>query len=325
MRIGVMYDGFSPLPEAMDLVHRADGVGVDSVWIAEHILFRDAFGPAAVFLARTNRISVVPTAVSPYLRNPGLIGMSLATLAELAPDRVRAVLATGQPDDLNALGVQPSRPLRTMEEALSVVRRVLSGDPLDHEGEIFGMKERALTFPPSPSVPLYLAGVGPKMLRLAGGNADGALLSGGCSPAYIRWGAERMREGESRTGRAPRTAAVGSVIVAALSSSRTSAYDAVRRTLAFILRGAHHERNRELAGTKIDREALADAVSRADWDRAEDMITDDVIRKHAVAGDESEFRERLAEFSEAGLDDAVLLLKGSPDDHLRALDVIAGM
>ena len=46
MRVGVMYDGFSSLPGIMDFVRRADDLGLDSVWIAEHIPFRDAFGPA---------------------------------------------------------------------------------------------------------------------------------------------------------------------------------------------------------------------------------------------------------------------------------------
>lgn len=325
MRIGIMYDGFSPLSEAIDFVQQADTVGIDSVWIAEHILFRDVFSSAATFLAKTDRITIVPTAVSPYLRNPGLIGMTLASLAELAPNRVKAVLATGQPDDLKALGVKLSRPLRTMEEALFVVRGVLAGDFHSHEGEIFSIKERMLSFTPSPSIPLYLAGVGPKMLRLAGKNADGALLSGGCSPAYIRWGAERVKEGKSQAGGSSQKVVIGSVIVAALSSRRVSAYDAVRRPLAFILRGAHHDRNRELAGTALNRETLAEAVSCSDWKRAEGMITDDVVRRHSVAGDELEFQDRLVEFSEAGLNDAVLLLKGSPKEHLRALDIIARM
>ena len=325
MRIGIMYDGFSPLSETIDFVQQADMVGIDSVWIAEHILFRDAFSSAATLLSKTNRITIVPTAVSPYLRNPGLIGMTLASLAEFAPNRVKAVLATGQPDDLNALGIELSRPLRTMEEALLVVQGVLSGGFLSHEGEIFSIKERMLSFAPSSPIPLYLAGVGPKMLRLAGKNADGALLSGGCSPAYIRWGAERVKEGKSQTVDSSQQIVIGSVIVAALSSRRISAYDAVRRPLAFILRGTHHDRNRELAGTVIDREALADAVSCSDWKRAEGMITDDVVRRHSVAGDELEFQDRLIEFSEAGLNDAILLLKGSPKEHLRALDIIAGM
>ena len=148
MRVGVMYDGFSPLPGIMDFVRRADDLGLDSVWIAEHIPFRDAFGPAMAFLGETRRIAVVPTAVSPYVRNPAMIAMSLATLAEFAPGRVRVVLGTGQPDDLRAIGVEPARPLRTMKEALSIVRKALAGDSLAHEGEVFRMEDRRLDFPP---------------------------------------------------------------------------------------------------------------------------------------------------------------------------------
>lgn len=326
MRIGLMYDGFSPFPAALGLIRKADELGLDSVWIAEHILYRDALTPAMAVLGETRRLAVVPTAVSPYARHPVLIAMTLATLAERAPGRVRAVLGTGQPDDLEAIGLEPVRPLRTMKEALRVVRSALAGEAgLGHPGAARGVKERRLDFPPVSPVPLYLAAVGPGMLRLAGKDADGALFSGGCSPAYVRWGVESVREGAREAGKRPEETMIASVVAASLSSDREAAYRVVRRTLAFILRGPHHARSLELSGARLDREALADAVARGDWARAEGLIGDEVIRSHSVSGDEGEFRERLAEFSAAGLDVAVLLLQGSPGDRMRALEAAARM
>ncbi|MFQ5914302.1 MAG: LLM class flavin-dependent oxidoreductase [Nitrospinota bacterium] len=323
MRVGIMYDGFSPFPGAIDLVRRADDLGLDSLWIAEHLLYRDAFGPAMAFLGETRHIAVVPTAVSPYARNPVLIAMGLATLAERGPGRVRAVLATGQPDDLKAVGLNPTRPLETMKEALGAVRSALAGEPLKHRGRDFPVRDRRLGFAPPAPIPLYLAAMGPRMSRLAGNHADGALFSGGSSPAYIRWGAESVAQGARDAGRDPKEAAIASVIVGSMSSERETAYRAVRRTLAFILRGPHHDRNRELAGTKLDRQALAEAVSQGDWARAEGLIDDEVVRNHSVSGDAREFLGRLAEFAEAGLDVAVLLLQGAPEDRMRAVEAAA--
>ncbi len=325
MRIGVMYDGFSPFPGATGLVRRADELGLDSVWIAEHVPYRDSPGPAMAFLGETRNIAVVPTALSPYTRNPVLIAMALATLAERGPGRVRGVLGTGQPDDLEAIGVKPARPLQTMKEALQVVRSALSGETLDHRGKVFQAINRRLDFHPVEGVPLYLAAVGPKMLRLAGTHADGAVFSGGCSPAYIRWGSESVAQGAREAGKDPEKSTIASVIVASMSSERETAYRTVRRTLAFILRGPHHNRNRELAGTDLDRKALAQAVSQGDWARAEGLIDDDVVRNHSVAGEEGEFKERLAKFAEAGVDVGVLLLKGSPQDRMRAVETVARM
>lgn len=335
MRIGLMYDGFSPFPAALGLIRKADELGLDSVWIAEHIPYRDALTPAMAVLGETRSLAVVPTAVSPYARHPVLIAMTLATLAERAPGRVRAVLGTGQPDDLEAIGLEPVRPLQTMKEALRVVRSALAGEaglgrpgaarPRIQSSGARGGKERRLDFPPASPVPLYLAAVGPGMLRLAGKDADGALFSGGCSPAYVRWGAESVREGAREAGKRPEETTIASVVAASLSPDRKAAYRAVRRTLAFILRGPHHARSLELSGARLDREALADAVARGDWAHAEDLISEEVIRKHSVSGDEGEFRERLAEFSAVGLDVAVLLLQGSPGDRMRALEAAARM
>ena len=80
----------------------------------------------------------------------------------------------------------------------------------------------------------------------------------------------------------------------------------MRRRLAHVLRGGHHARNLELAGTKLDQSALAHAFAREDWGRVEALITDDVVRRHCASGTPRGALAALADYRAAGLDEIVI-------------------
>ena len=86
-RLGIMFDGFDATAEMIETVRRAEDAGADSVWIAEHMGYREAVACAAAFAATTSRIRLIPTANSPYMWHPVPTAMSLATLAELEGGR----------------------------------------------------------------------------------------------------------------------------------------------------------------------------------------------------------------------------------------------
>jgi 5,10-methylenetetrahydromethanopterin reductase len=76
--------------------------------------------------------------------------------------------------------------------------------------------------------------------------------------------------------------------------------------LAILLQGSHHARNLELGGSVLDQSAVDDAVQSEDWVRAEALITDEIVRRHAASGQPEQVRRRLAAFQTAGLDEIVL-------------------
>src|SRR5438270_783902 len=95
VRIGVSFDGFAPTREAIALAERAVAAGAKSLWMAEHLGYREAITSCMAFAMKAPGTVLVPTAVSPYLWHPMPTAMAMATLEEVAPGCVAIAVGTG--------------------------------------------------------------------------------------------------------------------------------------------------------------------------------------------------------------------------------------
>ena len=99
-------------------------------------------------------------------------------------------------------GQRYERPVRAMQEFVTILRGILSGDAVTFEGEVFSVSNFQLQMqPPERPVRIYMAAIGPQMTRLAGELADGIL--GYCySVEYLRDVVlPNLRVGAERAGR----------------------------------------------------------------------------------------------------------------------------
>ncbi|WP_322514130.1 LLM class flavin-dependent oxidoreductase [Rhodopseudomonas palustris] len=283
-----------------DKVAAGEAGGADTIWIANHLFLRDPAVLGALTLSETRRLKVALMAVSPLTQHPVQIAMAATTLAERFPGRVKLCLGVGAPADLAAIGVDGARPLRAMREALLLVRALLSGETVTFQGETFRTDRRRLAAAGA-DIPIVLAASGPQMLELAGTEADGVLISAGASVPFVAQTLQSVARGAK--GREIRTSGL---VYASVDDDERHANDRLRRILAILLRGAHHKTNLGLAGTTLDQQALNDAVLAEDWSRAEAMIGDDIVARHAASGTPEQLRRRLAEYHASGLDEIVI-------------------
>jgi 5,10-methylenetetrahydromethanopterin reductase len=168
------------------------------------------------------------------------------------------------------------------------------------EGETFRVSGRRLATG-ARAVPIVLAASGPRMLELAGAVGDGVLISAGTSVEFVKWTLEQVHRGAN--GRPVRAHAL---VYAAVDADERRAHDRLRRVLAILLRGAHHAPNLASAGSVLDQAELNRAMTAEDWARAETLITDDIVRRHAASGCPEQVRARFAEYHAAGLDEIVI-------------------
>lgn len=285
----------------------ADAAGAANLWIASHLFQREPIAVAAAALAGTRRVGAALMAMSPYSVHPVYAAMAAATLDEYFPGRVQLCLGVGAPRDLEAAGIEAKQPIGTLREAIEIARTLLAGETIDFAGQRFSIKGRRLATGPRP-LPIALAASGPQMLELAGAAADGVLISAATSPAFIRWCLDLVQRGEAKSGRTVRKIAL---VYAAVAEDERAAHDRLRRTLAFILRGPHHARNLELAGTILDQQALAAAFAQEDWATVDRLVGDDVLRRHTASGTPEQVRNAFARYREVGLDEIVIAGTGS--------------
>ena len=140
------------------------------------------------------------------------------------------------------------------------------------------------------------------MLELAGAAADGVLLSAATSPMFLRWTLELVRKGEEKAGRTIKKSAL---VYVATDDNATAAHDRLRRTLGFILRGQHHARNLEMAGTSLDQAALAAAYAKEDWSSVAALVNDDVVIRHSASGTAAQVARALQDYETVGLNEIV--------------------
>jgi alkanesulfonate monooxygenase SsuD/methylene tetrahydromethanopterin reductase-like flavin-dependent oxidoreductase (luciferase family) len=205
------------LETALQRVELAERLGYESAYVT-HIAGRDSITCLMAYASRSERLKL-GTGVTPiYSRTPAVMGQSFATLDEFSGGRAIAGLGVSHRPVVEAwYGQQIDKPLREMREYAEILRAIFRGeDP--PQGEKFRTAFRLMGLEPRPDIPIYLAGLSPGMLRLAGEIADGVVLWL-CNPDYIREVVvPTVAEGRAKAGEP----AEGFDIVAAVPSAVTS-------------------------------------------------------------------------------------------------------
>jgi probable F420-dependent oxidoreductase len=166
-----------PLADHADLVRALPGFGYTDAWSSE-VAGSDAFTPLALASQWQPSLRLGTAIVPVYTRGPALIAMSAATLASLAPGRFVLGLGASSPAivrDWNGLAFD--EPYRRTRDVLRFVKAALAGERVDGAFDTFEVHRFKLENPPATPPPVLLAALRPQMLRLAGREADGAILN----------------------------------------------------------------------------------------------------------------------------------------------------
>jgi 5,10-methylenetetrahydromethanopterin reductase len=191
MNVGMCFDRSLPAPFVVEVAEALEAGGVGQLWVIEDCFYTAAISLAATALARTEVLTVGIGILPAVARNPAVTAMEIATLAQLAPGRLLAGIGHGIQEWMGQMGARTSSPLTTLDEAITIVRRLLHGETVTFEGSVFSMNDVTLVAPPDEPPPV-LAGVrGPRSLALAGRVADGVVLAEGAGPTYVRDAIER--------------------------------------------------------------------------------------------------------------------------------------
>jgi 5,10-methylenetetrahydromethanopterin reductase len=292
--LGISMDGRAPLSSIAAQAQAAEAGGATTLWLACHLFLRDPVTTAALALGATKRIKIALMAMSPYSTHPVYIAMAAASLDELYPGRVILCLGAGAPADLKAAGIDSPRPLVAIGETVKICRQLFAGEMADFQGQMFKVAGRRLANGGRP-IPIILAASRPNMLKLAGRQSDGVLISAATSPAFVKACLDQVGTGHK----------------AGIVVTRLGAADPIRRPIGFVLRGAHHAENIRLGGARLDQQALAAAYAAENWSAVDRLVSDDVVRRHAACGSPPEIRAKLEEYRAIGLDEIVL---GGLDD-----------
>jgi F420-dependent oxidoreductase-like protein len=181
-------------------------LGVDSAWGGETWGF-DAFTPVAYFAGKTERITLGCAIAQVGARSPAALAMTALSMASMTNDRFVLGLGTSGPQVIEGWhGVPFNPPVTRLRETIEILRLATSGERVAYEGEVYqlpipGGEGRALRVgAPTRDVPIYLATLGPRSLRMTGELADGWIASS-FMPDHAAVFLDHIREGAEAAGR----------------------------------------------------------------------------------------------------------------------------
>ena len=279
------------LAEHEPLLRRADELGYDDLWSGEATGY-DGFTPLALASAWTERVRLGTGVVNPYTRGPALMAQSAAALADAS--RGRFVLGIGASSDRIVErwnGIPFEKPLSRVREAVQALRPVFAGER--------GNGGFKLEVPPAQPIPIYVAALRGRMLRLAGEIGDGAWvnflpLSG------VEQVVAKVREGEAAAGRQP-----GSVDIVCRFFNVPAPPDEGLAFVRFMFAAyatvpVYAEYFRWL-GFSDEIDPMVEAWEGGDRQRAVELVPEDLARDVFVFGGPDEQRERLAAYADKGI------------------------
>lgn len=158
---------------------RAEELGYSALLMPDHVIPQLSPHPAlAAAAAATSRLRVGVHVFDNDYRNPVLLAREAATLDVLSNGRVELGIGAGwMVSDYRQLGIaydEPKVRIDRMVEAIPIVKRLLAGEQVDHDGAHYRIRGARIGVTPvqRPHPPLVIGGGGPRMMRIAAREAD---------------------------------------------------------------------------------------------------------------------------------------------------------
>ena len=343
MRYGVV---LVPGPATPEVAKEAERLGLSSVWVYDSPLaMPDPFVALTRCALATGRVLLGTGVTSPRLRNVGATATAFASLAALAPGRVRMGIGSGN-TARRTFGMRPV-PNAELRRFVEDFRALLAGEEVSFEEAGREAPARLLydvaSLTGGQAVPVVVAGAAPGSAALAGEVGDGLMAFGVVQPeAATGLRALFDAAGPDPADRSRPFYAMSAVHLAASHDDRygPAAQDAVGNVVASLL--AYVLQNPSSAGLLSESgvasaQALAQSLGWpgedpgrshqalyrnylgriAERDRA--VVTPELVDAFTISGDAGYCRERLAALEEAGVTDFVFQPVVDPLREIREL------
>lgn len=309
-RVGIKLQNGLPISVNVALAQYAENRGLSSVWVSE-TRARDAFTTMAVYAAATERVVVGSAIVPIYTRSPVTLAMTAASLEEIAPGRIILGLGTSSSAIVEGWhGCRRHRPLLAMDEHVAAIRAILGGERVSIAGQTLHVDGFRLEFPrlAAPTLPLYVAALGSRMLSLAGAIADGVLLN--LVPvSHIARFRKTVAGAALATGRSVDSVRLAGDLRVGTAGDPGEIQQIRERQRKYIAHYGNvdvYNRFFTEVGFSGEAEELMKAWATGDSARALHAVSDEMLDQMVAIGDPAAVVTRISAYLDAGLDEVIL-------------------
>ncbi|MDH5676036.1 MAG: LLM class flavin-dependent oxidoreductase [Myxococcales bacterium] len=329
--MGVNWQGELDRERIYAMAQMADDTGVDSIWVAE-AWGRDAFTMLTLLADRTKRVQLGTGIVNIYSRTPAALAQHFATLDELSGGRVIVGLGTSGHRVIEHFHGVPYQPAFTrLRETVELMRMLFAQEPLNYDGKLFKL-ERGFTLrfdPVRKHVPIYLATLKPKSVRLTAEQADGWMptmipLSG------LKAEADKVFEWVRGAGKKPEDFTIrfpGSITVANDPESQHIAKSRAAAGLAFYCArmGDYYYEQLSAHGFQAEADAIRAAWKEGGAAAGTGAVPDAMLDEMHFVGSTEQCIERIEAQEAAGARlHGVSVMERDPDATGRIIEQLVG-
>jgi probable F420-dependent oxidoreductase len=311
------------------LTKQAEEAGFDYGWIFDsHVLWQEPYPLLTLMAINTERMRLGTCVTNPAVRDASVTASLLATLNHISGGRMDLGIGRGD-SSRRVMGKRPTT-LDRLEETVQVIRDLCAGKQIDYEGRPIQMTWATEGVPP-----VWVAGYGPKALRVAGRIADGVILQF-ADPHLIKWCLGFVREGAQEAGRDFSQIRVMSAAPVWVSDDLAKARDQVRwfpalvsnHVVDLVSRYKAEELPEELTAYVRDRKGY-DYLHHAEVGSSNaEFVTDQIVDRFAIVGPAQEHVRRLGELREVGVTQFnIYLMSGDEEETVEAYgrDILPAM
>lgn len=298
----VSYDGH--IGQILDDAELAEQLGYDDVWFGD-VGAPDALTAAAVVADRTSTVRI-GTAVTPvFTRTPAVLAATSATLQELSGGRFILGLGSSSERMVESWhGLSFDHPLARVQETTNLVRKLLSGEKSNFSGltlNSHGYQQTRIEKP----VPIYLAALRPRMLRLAAEIGEGVIFNffpRTALPKILGY----VHEGAKKAGKKPDDVEVVCRFQVVVTNQVEEHVGYLRYFLAPYFSQTVYNSFLAWCGYEEMAATIADGWVKKDRQQTMNAVSDELIHDIAIIGDKAYCQARIREYAKMGINTHII-------------------
>lgn len=323
LRIGPQNE-FTPIPEYLKFVQRAEALGFDPLLFSDsislsHFHVRDPFVLMALASNVTKKAGLGVGVTAPFTRHPAVVANAIGSVDDALMPRT-TYFGVGSGDTPVYLIGKRAAKLAEMREYLKTMRGLLDGTPVEFDGVTLRSNWR------KPNVPICAAADGPKMMQLAGELADQVIIGAGATAEVVDWACANVAEGEARAGRPAGSVPIWIDTIVSVGEDRDRIRKEIRPRLCN--RANHNFRmgtycvpEEHLAGVQNFRENYNETDVGSKTSNAE-RVTDYIIDRFSISGTTADVVARFEELQAMGVDNMIVAMPFRLDERYHIIETL---
>ena len=308
---GVHIVPLMPADDVISVAVEAERLGYEYCLVADEGFHPDVYACLGAIARATDRITL-GVLTNGYTRHPAVTAAAAATVNELSGGRLVVTLLAGGSMVLSPMGIERARPARVVADSVQILRRLWSGDEVSWRGQTCSLDRARLGMGPQ-SIPIWIASRGPRLLELAGQQADGVILT---VKPDLGAALSLVEEAAAMAGRpGPHCFYLGRICYT------PELLEGQRRTLSFVLMDSPPRVLQSLGLTPDEIEVVEHAAGANHPELVDDLVTDALLQRYQVAGTAEECRAEVEELAREHSLSGVLIdaLSEDLDENLAVL------